>query len=135
MTTVEGHMLAGVIEFAAAGDRRRGVRFSIEVHARPATTLDWLAVNTVGDSLQNSNWEQVVTRVVGLSGGEAPGGVRSESSTLDEGEAEAFTGGLRELVNSRKRAEREPTKKTAARKSSKAAAGRKRAAKGRKSSR
>ena len=115
--TVEGHMLAGAIQFTSGGEKRRGVRFSVEIHARPATTFDWVAVNTVGDAMQNSNWEQVVGRVVELSGGEAPAGVQSESATLEEEEAKAVGRRLRALVNKRKRAEREAPKKGASRKS------------------
>ena len=113
--TVEGHMLAGAIRFEAGGDRRRGVRFSVEVHARPATTFDWVAVNTFGDAMQNSNWVEVVERVVALSGGEAPEGVRSDSATLDEEEAKKVERGLRGLVNRRKRAESAPAKRAARR--------------------
>lgn len=109
--TVEGHMLAGMIQFKASGDKRRAVRFLVEIHARAATALDLLAMNTVGDALQQSNWEEVVTRVVQLSGGTAPLGVQSETETLDDEEARRIEHRLNELVNRRKRAEVVPPKK------------------------
>jgi len=110
-STVEGHMLAGMIQFTASGDRRNAVRFLVEIHARAANALDLLAMSTVGDSLQQSNWEEVVTRVVNLSGGTAPLGVQSETETLDDEEARRVERRLRDLINRRKRAEVEPPKK------------------------
>jgi uncharacterized protein YbjT (DUF2867 family) len=104
-STVGGHMLAGMIQFNASGDRRKAVRFLIDIHARAATTLDLLAMSTVGDSLQQENWEEVVTRVVGLSGGTAPLGVQTETETLDDEEARRVERRLNKLINKRKRAE------------------------------
>ena len=111
-STVEGHMLAGMIQFNASGDRRQAVRFLVDIHARAATTLDLLAMSTVGDSLQQSNWEEVVTRVVQLSGGTAPLGVQSETETLDDEEARRVERRLTDLINRRKRAGVKPPKKT-----------------------
>lgn len=110
--TVGGHMLAGMIQFSASGDKRRCVRFLVEIRARAATALDLLAMSTVGDSLQKENWEEVVTRVVALSGGTAPSGVRSETETLDDEEARRVERRLNDLINRRKRAEVEPPKET-----------------------
>jgi NADH dehydrogenase len=111
-STVGGHMLAGMIQFTASGDKRRAVRFLIDIHARAATGLDLLAMNTFGDSLQQSNWEEVVTRVVDLSGGTAPLGVQSETETLDDEEARRVERRLNDLINSRKRAEVETPQQT-----------------------
>jgi NADH dehydrogenase len=105
LSTVEGHMLAGMIRFTASGDKRKSVRFLVEIHARAATGLDLLAMSTVGDSLQKENWEEVVTRVVSLSGGTAPAGVQSETETLDDEEARRIESRLSDLINKRKRAE------------------------------
>lgn len=111
-STVEGHMLAGMIQFTASGDKRRVVRFLVEIHARAATGLDLLAMSAVGDSLQKSNWEEVVTRVVQLSGGTAPAGVQSETETLDDEEARRVERRLSDLINRRKRAEVEVPEKS-----------------------
>jgi NADH dehydrogenase len=105
LSTVEGHMLAGTIQFTASGDRRKSVRFLVEIHARAATGLDLLAMSAVGDSLQRDNWEEVVTRVVRLSGGTAPAGVQSETETLDDEEARRVERRLSDLINRRKRRE------------------------------
>ena len=104
-STVEGHMLAGMIQFSASGDKRGAVRFLIDIHARAATGLDLLAMSTVGDALQKENWEEVVARVVALSGGTAPLGVRSETETLDDEEARRVERRLTDLINRRKRAQ------------------------------
>lgn len=111
-STVGGHMLAGMIQFTASGDRRRDVRFLVDIHARAANALDLLAMSTVGDSLQQSNWEEVVTRVVNLSGGTAPSGVQSETETLDDEEARRVEQRLNDLINRRKRSEVKPPQKT-----------------------
>jgi NADH dehydrogenase len=111
-STVGGHMLAGMIQFTASGDRRKYVRFLVETHARAANALDLLAMSTVGDSLQKENWQEVVTRVVALSGGTAPLGVQSDTETLDDEEARRVERRLSDLVNRRKRAEVTPPKKT-----------------------
>jgi NADH dehydrogenase len=111
-STVEGHMLAGMIQFTASGEKRRDVRFLVEIHARAATGLDLLAMSTVGDSLQKTNWEEVVTRVVQLSGGTAPAGVQSETETLDDEAARRVERRLSDLVNRRKRAEVETPEKS-----------------------
>lgn len=113
LATVEGHMLAGAIQFNASGDKRNAVRFLIEIHARAATGLDLLALSTLGDSLQNSNWEQVVERVVELSGGTAARGVQSETETLDDEEARRVERRLSDLINRRKRLEVAPPKQAA----------------------
>ncbi|HEX8189560.1 MAG TPA: NAD-dependent epimerase/dehydratase family protein [Pyrinomonadaceae bacterium] len=112
LSTVEGHMLAGVIQFNASGDKRKSVRFLVDIHARAATGLDLLAMSAVGDSLQQTNWEEVVTRVVGLSGGAAPLGVQSETETLDDEEARRVERRLTDLINRRKRAEVETPEKS-----------------------
>jgi NADH dehydrogenase len=111
-STVGGHMLAGMIQFSASGDKRRAVRFLIETHTRAANALDLLAMSTVGDSLQKENWEEVVTRVVALSGGTVPLGVQSETETLDDEEARHVERRLSDLINRRKRAEVVPPQKT-----------------------
>lgn len=105
-STVEGHMLAGMIQFNASGDKRRAVRFAVEIHARAATGLDLLAMSTVGEPLQQSNWEEVVRRVVELSGGTAPAGVQSELHALDEKDARVVERRLSDLISGRKREER-----------------------------
>jgi len=104
LATVEGHPLAGVVQFSAS---RRGaaVRFLVEIHARAANRVDWLMMSTVGATMQDANWVQVVERVVSISGGRAPEGVRSESQVLDEEEAARAEKQIEKLVTGSRRAQ------------------------------
>jgi|GEM_PF-187933 len=104
LATVEGHPLAGVVQFSAS--RQRGaVRFLVEIHARAANRIDWLMMSTVGASMQDANWVQVVERVVSISGGSAPEGVQSESQVLDEEEAARAEKQIEKLVAGSRRAQ------------------------------
>jgi NADH dehydrogenase len=100
--TIEGHPLAGIVEFIT-GDSEQGVRFMVQVHARAANLFDLVAMRTVGSGMQRSNWERVVERMVRLSGGDAPGGIQTEESKLDEQEAAAVEAEIKEMVMRRKR--------------------------------
>lgn len=101
--TIEGHPLAGVVSFSAEPQGGK-VRFAVEIHARAANALDFVTMSTVGSVLQDANWEQVVRRVVELSGGAAPGGVEREDVMLDEDAAGRVERWVEELVVGRKRA-------------------------------
>lgn len=95
--TVEGHPLAGTVTFEA--HEADGVlRFTIEIHARAANIVDWLAMRTIGRFAQAMNWRGVVLRVIDLSGGEASKGVRSCTETLPEEEAKQVTEHIRATV-------------------------------------
>lgn len=108
--TVEGHMLAGAVQFKT-GRRKKGVYFAVEINARAANRVDMVMMNTLGQGLQQSNWEEVVERVVELSEGTAPQGVQSDSTRLDEAQAEKIERQLEALIKRRKRTERESPKK------------------------
>jgi hypothetical protein len=41
----------------------------------------------MGSSMQTGNWRGLIRRVVELSGGEAPGGIRRSEHTMDSEEA------------------------------------------------
>ena len=102
--TVEGHPLAGIVTFRT--EQLPGVvRFIVEIHARASNIFDWIAMRTVGRTMQNTNWEQVVERMVEKSGGEAPDGVESDTETLDDSEAEAVEKWIESLITERKRQE------------------------------
>lgn len=102
--TVEGHPLAGIVTFRTETGAE-GTRFIVEVHARAANIIDWIALKTVGSGMQNQNWKQVVERVVELSGGQAPEGVQSTSVKLSEEDAEQVESWVRKMVRGRKREE------------------------------
>jgi NADH dehydrogenase len=104
LLTLEGHPLAGAVRFLCE-PRGAAVRFQIEVYDRPANAIDFLAMRTVGDRLQDHTWSHVVDRVIEISGGSAPAGVESESASLDDDEAKSIERWVAELALRRKRAE------------------------------
>jgi hypothetical protein len=77
----------------------------VEIHARAANRVDWLMMSTVGATMQDSNWVQVVERVVEISGGRAPEGVESESQVLAEKEAARAEKQIEKLVTGSRRAQ------------------------------
>jgi uncharacterized protein YbjT (DUF2867 family) len=104
LLTLEGHPLAGAVRFLCE-PRGDAVRFQVEVYDRPANMIDFLAMRTVGDWLQEHTWSHVVEKVIKISGGRAPAGVESESASLDEGEAKAIERWVADLALRRRRVE------------------------------
>ncbi|HEV7921486.1 MAG TPA: hypothetical protein VGR02_11930 [Thermoanaerobaculia bacterium] len=97
--TVEGHPLAGIVEFAAE-DRGSGVRFLIDINARASNALDFLALHTVGKPAQAANWRAVVQKMIDLSGGSSDG-VHEEAEKLDDARAAELERRVRGLVRER----------------------------------
>ena len=104
--TVEGHPLAGAVRFLA---ERRGdaVRFEIQVYDRAANFVDWATMTAFGNFLQNRTWESTVNAVVDESGGKAPKGVESETTSLDPEQAKEIQEWLEDLSTMLKRESRE----------------------------
>lgn len=100
--TIEGHPLAGVVQFKTSAVKRR-VRFMIEIHTRYGSFIDRLSMTLGGSIMQNMNWQEVVERVLELSGGTAPEGVQSETVKLDEAEADEVEQMVEGLVKRFKR--------------------------------
>jgi uncharacterized protein YbjT (DUF2867 family) len=101
--TVEGHPLAGIVEFTS--EERDGLlHFSIDTWTRASNLFDWLAVRTVGAPAQDANWRAVVQRLIDASGGTSDG-VRQEKETLSEDEAARAEERIKTLVQARKREE------------------------------
>jgi NADH dehydrogenase len=99
--TVEGHPLAGTVEFTTR-DLDGGVRFQVDIRTRASNMFDLVAVRTLGAPMQSANWRAVVQRVVDLSGGTTDG-VHDESRKLDEDEAHAEEDRVRSIVQRRQR--------------------------------
>ncbi|HEY0997098.1 MAG TPA: NAD-dependent epimerase/dehydratase family protein [Gemmatimonadaceae bacterium] len=108
LLTLSGHPLAGAVRFLAE-HRGECVRFEVQVYDRPASVVDFIAMRTVGDFLQNRSWERVVRSVAEGVGGTLVDGVHRDSAALDEEEAESIQHWLEELVNRRKREENAPS--------------------------
>jgi NADH dehydrogenase len=105
LATVQGHPIAGVVRFGVEGGGS-SYRFEITIYARAASGFDWLALNTFVGPAQDANWETVVGRVVELSGGIAPEGVRHDREVLDEVAAGRVESWIADLVLARNREER-----------------------------
>ncbi|MGV3772955.1 MAG: complex I NDUFA9 subunit family protein [Verrucomicrobiales bacterium] len=104
LITVEGHPLAGVVEFSAE-DLPSGLRFEICTTVRASNVFDWLAMKTIGQSMQDRNWVQAVNNVVDFSGGTAPGGVVTSVEHLEAVEAREEEGKIEEKLHKVKRKE------------------------------
>jgi uncharacterized protein YbjT (DUF2867 family) len=104
LLTLEGHPLAGAVRFFFAY-QGAAVRFEIQIYDRAANTLDFIAMRTVGDFMQNRAWEAAVENVIRASGGEAREGVRSESTTLSPDDARSVESWLDAVVTRMKREE------------------------------
>lgn len=82
--TLEGHPLSGAIRFSVEEVEGGLLRFEVRSFTRPSGFLDQLTTGTVGAPLRRIAWTSFVEEVVRRSGGEAVGGVRTESEALDE---------------------------------------------------
>ncbi|QDT53998.1 3 beta-hydroxysteroid dehydrogenase/Delta 5--_4-isomerase [Caulifigura coniformis] len=101
-TTVEGHPLAGVVSFFAEG-RSPGLRFTVETMARPANTLDWIAINLAGRWFQDLTWQNVAARMGELSGGQSPDGVQTKARTVEGEEARQIEQWADDFIATRRR--------------------------------
>jgi uncharacterized protein YbjT (DUF2867 family) len=101
--TIEGHPLAGIVEFRTA-DHGGALRFSIDTWTRASNFFDWIAVRTVGAPAQDANWRGVVQRIIDVSGGTSDG-VQQEKETLDDEAAKRVDERVRKMVQERKREE------------------------------
>jgi NADH dehydrogenase len=95
--TVEGHPLAGIIEFTTS-DTPQGVRFAIDNFTRGSNVFDLFAIRTLGAFAQSMNWREVVERAIAASGGTSDG-VHESTEILSGGKAEEFERRARTLAN------------------------------------
>lgn len=98
-STLEGHPLAGVVRFGCE-ENGATTRFEVLVNERAAGIADAVAMETVGGLLQDSNWVELVERMVGASRGTAVDGVQQESRTLEGEEAKAAEQRVEEMLAS-----------------------------------
>jgi len=102
LVTLAGHPLAGAVRFLCE-QRGDHVRFETQVYDRPANIADWVAMKTVGESMQGLTWEGLVERMIRESGGVAGKGAQHDEETLDEAQAELIETWVKDLVTERKR--------------------------------
>ena len=100
LMTLEGHPLAGAVRIQTE-PVDGAVRFEVQVYDRAASIPDLVIMRTLGDTLQDRAWTQLVENVVKASGGHA-GDVRRSSESLSESEAAVVQRWAEELVLLRK---------------------------------
>jgi NADH dehydrogenase len=106
LATVRGHPLAGAVRFLTE-QRGDSLRFEVQVYNRASNPIDWLAMRTVGDSLQGQTWRTLVEAMIRESGGTAADGVQNHQESLPPDQAERIDEWVRNLVMaSRRDAER-----------------------------
>jgi NADH dehydrogenase len=100
LVTLKGHPLAGAVRFLseARGDK---VRFEVQVYDRPASIPDWLAMATLGDSIQTRTWKSLIEKMVEEAGGVVPAGVQEDDVDLNDHKSELIEDWLRDLILSR----------------------------------
>lgn len=104
LVTLEGHPLAGAIRFLFE-ERGDAVRFEVQSYDRAGSTIDRVAMSTIGRFLKSGTWGALVERMVEVSGGRAPEGVQRESEALDEEQAAKVEEWVEEIVVERKKEE------------------------------
>lgn len=105
--TVQGHPLAGIVQFRTE-HTARGLAFVVDIYARISSTFDRLAIKSVGWVAQDANWRHVCERMADLSGGEAPEGVTTEKTTLDDEAAKEVEDWIATMIRMRHRRGEEP---------------------------
>jgi NADH dehydrogenase len=105
LCTLAGHPLAGAVRFLSE-ERGDLLRFEIQVYDRPATVIDWVMMNPVGDSMQSQAWVETIERVVSASGGLSVNDIETESTALDDQKSGEIANWVDDLVATRKREQR-----------------------------
>jgi len=106
LVTLAGHPLAGAVQFCFEPRNDGALRVEVQVWDRAANALDLVAMRTMGDHLQDRNWEQTIERLVALAGGRARDGVQRCVRQLDAARAAEVNDWLEELVKASLREER-----------------------------
>jgi uncharacterized protein YbjT (DUF2867 family) len=103
LITLAGHPMSGAVRFLSE-TRGQNLRFEIQVFDRAATIIDLVLMRTLGERLQDASWREMVENVARDSGGTLTG-VRQETETLDDEQADQIEEWIRGLVMARKREE------------------------------
>jgi NADH dehydrogenase len=106
LCTLEGHPLAGAVNFRCRPRDDGSMRFEVRVFDRASNVADWLVMSTVGGHIQRETWKSIAEKVVEESGGTSIDGVHHESDTLTGDDAEPLEEWMKGLVMRRKREER-----------------------------
>jgi len=102
LVSLAGHPIAGALRFLAEARGAR-LRFEIQVFDRAANIADLVMMRTLGERMQDAAWREMIERVVHDVGGTAPAGVKQDSESLDDQQADRIEDWLRDLVMERRR--------------------------------
>lgn len=102
LTTVRGHPLAGAVRFFVE-QRGDSLRCEVQVYDRASNPVDWIAMRTVGDTLQSQTWRTLVDALIAESGGSSADGVQGDEESLPPDQAERVEEWIRDLVMARRR--------------------------------
>ena len=100
LMTLEGHPLAGAVRIQTE-PVDAAVRFEVQVYDRAASIPDLVIMRTLGDTIQDRAWTQLIENVVKASSGR-PADVRRSAESLSESEAAVVQRWAEELVIMRK---------------------------------
>ena len=100
LMTLEGHPLAGAVRIQTE-PVDDAVRFEVQVYDRAASVPDLVIMRTLGDTLQDRAWTQLIENVVRASSGRVAD-VRRSAESLSESEAAVVQRWAEELVLLRK---------------------------------
>ena len=100
LMTLEGHPLAGAVRIQTE-PVDGAVRFEVQVYDRAASIPDLVIMRTLGDTLQDRAWTQLIENVALASSGR-PADVRRSAESLSESEASVVQRWAEELVLLRK---------------------------------
>jgi uncharacterized protein YbjT (DUF2867 family) len=103
LATLDGHPLAGVVNFRVEDHGPHGLSFHVDVHDRPSTIVDWFAMSTVGGALQLATWRATLEHVVEASGGKAPDGVKDDTERVEGAERDRIEAWADSLIENRQR--------------------------------
>lgn len=100
LMTLEGHPLAGAVRIQTESVDG-AVRFEVQVYDRAASVPDLVIMRTLGDTLQDRAWTQLIENVVRASSGRVLD-IRRSAESLSESEAAVVQRWAEELVLLRK---------------------------------
>ena len=98
--TLAGHPLAGAVRIQT-GPVDGAVRFEVQVYDRAASLPDLVIMRTLGDTLQDRAWTELIENVV-KAAGNRPADVQRSTESLSKSEAAVVQRWAEELVLLRK---------------------------------
>jgi len=101
LLTLDGHPLAGAVRVQTESLGNDTVRFEVQAYDRAGSIPDLVLMRTLGGTLQDRAWLELIQNVAHLAGGRA-GEIQHSAETLAESEAAVVQRWAEELVLMRK---------------------------------